>query len=137
MHYYRFISEEMGIIFAYPRITGQGEVYLYHSLDTSTHSILLEKMQQTLSFQITTIEEYPVEEYYNNYLFSVPELAQNMTNRQLEILAEAYYGGYYKIPRMIRTRDIAETNQSSRYNIDKILRNVEGKIMQFIYPFLR
>jgi predicted DNA binding protein len=90
-----------------------------------------------LSFQIETIEEYPVEEYYNNYLFSIPELAYNMTDRQRKVLTQAYYGGYYQIPRSIRTEDIAINNQTSRYNIDKILRNVEGKIMQFIYPFLR
>ena len=136
MHFYGKIFSEFGIVFSYPQIKSDGEQYFYHCLDSESHAAVLSLFKNETSFQINSIIEYPVDDYYGNYMFSIPDLSNTLTPYQHQILFDAYKEGYYKIPRAIRTIDIAEMKNKTRYSVDKILRKAENKIMTYIHPFL-
>ena len=135
MHFYNYIFRNQGIVFAYPNIAESKETYLYHCLDASSHSRVLESFQN-FTFRLESIKEYHVDDYYAQSMFSISDVANDLTRNQMKILTEAYRQGYYEIPRSIRTEDIGNQLNKSRYNIDKTIRIAESKIMKYVDKFL-
>ncbi len=64
------------------------------------------------------------------------QLISEFTPLQIDTLLQAFEGGYYSIPRSIKTEDIALKNGKSRYAVDRSLRSAENKIMNYIMPFI-
>lgn len=64
------------------------------------------------------------------------QLIEELTPLQIETLTQAFEGGYYSIPRRIKTQDIATRNGKTRYAVDKTIRSAENKIMNYIMPFI-
>ena len=64
------------------------------------------------------------------------QLIDELTPLQTDTLIQAFEGGYYNIPRNIKTEDIAQRNGKSRYAVDKALRSAENKILNYIMPFI-
>ena len=135
MHFYNHIFRNRGIVFAYPAINQSKETYLYHCLDSSSHSQVLESFHE-FTFSLESIKEYDVDDYYAQSMFSISDIGSKLTNNQIKIMTEAYKQGYYEIPRTIRTEDIGKQLNKSRYNIDKTIRSAEEKIMTYVDKFL-
>jgi len=136
MHFYNHIFRNQGIVFAYPEISDNKEIYLYHSLDSTAQSVSLANLQKLSKFTIESIKEYSVDEYYSESMFSISDIVDGLTKNQINLLTEAYKQGYYDIPRSIRTEDLGKQLNKSRYNIDKTIRIAESKIMKYVNKFL-
>ncbi|MFX0061241.1 MAG: helix-turn-helix domain-containing protein [Candidatus Hermodarchaeota archaeon] len=75
------------------------------------------------------------ETLYPLYL-SLEDLLNNLTLKQINSITQAYYKGYYEIPRRVTTEKLAETMKISRRTFEEHLRKTENEIMAHIIPVL-
>jgi len=59
-----------------------------------------------------------------------------LTNRQADILMKAFEQGYYDIPRRVKTEELAEQFDITRYGLERALRTAENKLVNSVMPFL-
>ena len=69
-------------------------------------------------------------------MVSVGRLFGRLTERQRAALSLATAAGYYRIPRHVRTEDLARRMGISRPGFEKLLRRAEGLILLAILPYL-
>ena len=65
---------------------------------------------------------------------SIKELINLLTKQQRDTLIRAWKKGYYKIPRNVKTEELAQEQQITRYALEKKLRVAENKVMENIIP---
>ena len=90
--------------------------------------------------EIVEIEILSREDLGDDWIISqtavLKQLIEELTPLQTNTLIQAFEGGYYNIPRNIKTEDIAKRNGKTRYAVDKTLRSAENKILNYIMPFV-
>ena len=131
------LVQQAGGMQEYPIRYFQG--YEYHKircLNETTLSQVLKGVEQLPYLKVMGIENLGERGMYQSQMISAFEILENLTKTQLKVLIDAYEGGYYSIPRSIRTKDLAERYDISRYAVDKSLRKAENKIIQAIMPYL-
>ena len=70
--------------------------------------------------------------------FMVPtdELLAELTGKQAEALVAAIEAGYYRVPRKVRTEDIARRRKVPRTTFEEHVRKAEAKIMASVGPYV-
>ena len=129
--------QHAGGIQEYPIRYHQG--YEYHKvrcLNETTLSLVIKEVEALPYLEVLGIEDIGEKGLYQTQMISAFEILDALTPTQLKVLIDAFEGGYYAIPRGIRTIDLADEYNVSRYAVDKSLRKAENKIIQAIMPYL-
>jgi len=111
----------------------------YHKIRCLNKKVLsgvLKELEQLPTLKIISINDLGDQGLFKAQMASVPEMLEELTLRQIEILLAAFEEGYYDIPRKVRTQDLAAKFEISRYGIEKSLRVAENKIVNAIVPYL-
>ncbi len=95
----------------------------------------ISKMDEIVDFEVLSRENLG-DDWIVSQTAVMNQLIDDLTPLQTETLVQAFEGGYYNIPRNIKTEDIAIRNGKTRYAVDKTLRSAENKIMNYIMPFI-
>lgn len=95
----------------------------------------ISKMEEMVEIEILTQEDLG-DDWIVSQAAVLNQLIEELTPLQIETLTQAFEGGYYSIPRRIKTQDIATRNGKTRYAVDKTIRLAENKIMNYIMPFI-
>jgi len=129
--------QQAGGIQEYPIRYHQG--YEYHKvrcLNKNTLSQVIKEVEALPYLEIQGIEDIGEKGLYQTQMISAFEILDALTPTQLKVLVDAFERGYYAIPRGVRTLDLAEEYDVTRYAVDKSLRKAENKIIQAIMPYL-
>ncbi|MFX0086690.1 MAG: helix-turn-helix domain-containing protein [Candidatus Hodarchaeota archaeon] len=129
--------QQQGGISIYPirYLDGWGHFQIV-CLDNSDLSSVVEILQSYPMMKIISIKELDSNGMFPSQMVSIPEITNNLTSHQLLILIRAFEQGYYEIPRKIRTQDLAEEFQVSRYAVEKSLRKAENNLFTALMPYL-
>ena len=91
------------------------------------------EIQNSYELEVLKIENIDVGTSYM-YSKSIKEMINLLTKQQRDTLIRAWKKGYYKIPRHIKTDELAQEQQITRYALEKKLRIAENKVMENIIP---
>jgi predicted DNA binding protein len=75
-------------------------------------------------------------EFEGGFLVPVGVLFRELTERQRTALVAAIGRGYYRIPRSVRTEELAESFGISRPAFEALLRKAENKLIAAVFPYL-
>lgn len=95
----------------------------------------INEMEKRVEIEILSQEDLG-DDYLVSQTAVLKQLIDELTPLQTDTLIQAFEGGYYNIPRNIKTEEIAQRNGKSRYAVDKTLRTAENKILNYIMPFI-
>jgi predicted DNA binding protein len=126
-----------GGMMKYPIIYEDGwEYHRVLCLNEKVVSNVLKLIQTLPTWEILANEDMGIDGLFKSQMLSIQEIIGDLTLHQADILAKAYEGGYYDIPRRIRIQDIADELKISRYGVEKVLRAGENKLIRSIMPYL-
>ncbi|MFX0115920.1 MAG: helix-turn-helix domain-containing protein [Candidatus Hodarchaeota archaeon] len=129
--------QQQGGISIYPiRYSGGWGHYQIVCLDSSDLSSVMKVLQAYPQMNVISIKEFDSEGIFPSQMISMPEITKGLTDHQLVILIRAFECGYYEIPRKIRTEDLADEFQVSRYAVEKTLRKAENNLLTALMPYL-
>ncbi len=111
------------------------EYYKIISLNKKSQAAIMEYIQTIPEYEILSITDLDIDQYKYQFL-TTNEIMKSLTARQIEVLVKAYEQGYYKIPRSVKTRELAEKFNVSRTATEKSLRKAENTIITSIIPYL-
>ena len=127
---------ELKVVPIYPITYQNGfEYYKVYVKSEERAKNFIQKMDEIIEIEILNQEDLG-EDWIVSQTAVLKQLIDELTPTQMETLIQAFEGGYYNIPRNIRTEDIAQRNGKSRYAVDKVLRSAENKILNYIMPFI-
>lgn len=127
---------ELKVVPIYPITYQNGyEYYKVYTKNEERASNFKTKMEEMIEIDILKEEDLG-DDWIVSQTAVLKQLIEELTPLQTETLIQAFEGGYYNIPRNIKTEDIAKTNGKSRYAVDKVLRSAENKILNYIMPFV-
>lgn len=107
---------------------------IYFKSDILATNFIL-KMEGKYEIEILNREKLG-DEWMVSQTVVLDKLIEELTYNQIETLIKAYEGGYYNIPRNIKTKEIALKNNITRYAVDRSIRSAENKILNYIMPFI-
>jgi predicted DNA binding protein len=131
------LIQRNGGMLNYPIIYEGG--WEYHKIlcvDKQVVSTIIDQLKSLPTYEILAINDLGIDGIFKSQMISVPEIISSLTERQISILVQAYERGYYEIPRKVRTQDLADSLEISRYGVDKNLRTAENKLIRSIVPYL-
>ena len=94
---------------------------------------ILAEIRNFYSVEVVKIENIDIGTSYM-YSNSIKEMITLLTQQQRDTLISAWKKGYYKIPRNIKTEELAQEQKITRYALEKKLRVAENKVMEKIIP---
>jgi predicted DNA binding protein len=111
------------------------EYYRIYCKNPQISDEFIKKMNNETEFEVLSKEDLG-----NDWLVSqtavLKQLIDVLTPLQIDVLKQAFEGGYYNIPRNTTTEKLAIKNNKSRYAIEKNIRTAENKILNYIMPFI-
>ncbi len=127
---------ELKAVPIYPILYQNGyENYKVYCKNQKIATNFIEKMKDLVEIEILSSEDFG-DDWIVSQTAVLKQLIEELTPLQIDTLTQAFEGGYYNIPRNIKTEDIAKKNGKSRYAVDKTLRSAENKILNYIMPFI-
>jgi predicted DNA binding protein len=132
-----------------PTLEGQGYLYLPPSLYSHTgESYQFLASEQRLDARLK--ERLPAEvavlqaatkpltsaAFEDEFLVPVGALLRELTDRQREAIVAAILRGYYRIPRTVKTEELARSFGISRPAFEALLRKAENKLVAELFPYL-
>ena len=120
----------------YPIMYQNGfEYYKVYCKSEERAENFITKMEEIVDIEILSKEDLG-DDWIVSQTAVMNQLIEELTPLQIDTLIQAFEGGYYNIPRNIKTEDIAIKNNKTRYAVDKTLRLAENKILNYIMPFI-
>ena len=120
----------------YPIMYQNGyEYYKVYIKNEARANNFVREMQEIVEIDILSQEDLG-DDWIVSQTAVLKQLIDDLTPTQTDTLIQAFEGGYYNIPRNIKTEDIAQKNGKTRYAVDKTLRSAENKILNYIMPFI-
>ena len=133
----KIINNNKGLLFNSIKYGKGFEYYYFITPDTQSFKNILQELENgDIKVEILEIREAEKTKK-SNYLFEgtpITKILSALSEKQLDIIINAYSRGYYEIPRKIKLSELADENNVSRQSIERILRKAEGKIMDVIVP---
>ena len=132
-----------------PTIEGQGHLYLppsSYSAEGETYqflvpeerldSHLLERLPASVHVVRTGTEPLTSLGFEGGFLVPVAVLLRDLTDRQRQAIVTAILRGYYRIPRHVKTEELAKSFGISRPAFEALLRKAENKLVAALFPYL-
>ena len=111
------------------------EYYKIYTKDMEKANNFINTMQNEYDFEVLSKEDLG-DDWIVSQTAVLNQLFDELTPLQLDILRQAFEGGYYNIPRELKMKDLAKKNKKSRYAIERNVRSAENKIINYIMPFM-
>ena len=111
------------------------EYYKIYTKDIEKANHFIKTMQQEYDFELLGTNDLG-EDWIISQTAVLNQLFEELTPIQIDVLKQAFEGGYYTIPRAIKMNDLAEKNKKTRYAIERNVRSAENKIINYIMPFM-
>lgn len=114
-----------------------GERYQFLVLAGGLGRPLLDRLPANVT--VSQVRAHPVRslEFEGRLLVPIPALLSGVSDRQQQALAEAIRKGYFRIPRGVRSDQLARHLGVSRPSFDTLLRKAEGRIVERLLPYLK
>ncbi len=128
-----------GCIYTQPNVTKEGwESYRIFSFSQENIAKLIESIKG-LGGQVRIKSIRPVELpcFCSDMLIPAESLLAGLTDKQVEMLCEAFSLGYFDQPAKVSADDMAKRAGLSRSTFTEHLRKAEGKVMANVFPILR
>lgn len=132
-----------------PTIEGQGHLYLppsSYSPEGETYQFLvpeerldahlLERLPASVHVVRTGTEPLTSVGFEGGFLVPVAVLLRDLTDRQRRAIVTAILRGYYRIPRRVKTEELAKSFEISRPAFEALLRKAENKLVAALFPYL-
>lgn len=132
-----YIMQNHGIQTAPIKYSGGWEYYEFFCINKQSLSTILDLLKEKYTMELISVEEQSF--YYNPMRIlgvSLIDILQRFNPKQIELLKEVYFEGYYSIPRKVKLAEIADRKNKSRWTIEKSIRQIENKIMDMIVPLI-
>ncbi len=75
-------------------------------------------------------------EFEGGFLVPVGVFLRELTDRQRQAIVTAVVRGYYRIPRAVKTEELARSFEVSRPAFEALLRKAENKLVAALFPYL-
>lgn len=128
-----------GCIYAQPNVTKDGwELYRIFSFSQENIARLIESIKE-LGGQVRIKSIRPVQLpcFCADMLVPAESLLAGLTDKQVEMLCEAFSLGYFDQPAKVSADDLAKRAGLSRSTFTEHLRKAESKVMTNFFPILR
>ncbi len=132
-----------------PTLEGQGYLYLppsSYSTEGESYEFLAEEARLDPHFRDRFPSDVTVErvgtqplrslEFEGGFLVPIGVLFRGLTDRQRQAIVSAILRGYYRIPRSVRTEELARSLGISRPAFEALLRKAENKLVAALFPYL-
>ena len=126
-------------IFTQPNITRNGwESYRIFSFNQENLARLIESIR-SIGGQVRLQSVRPVEMpcFCTDMLIPTENIVTGLTDKQLEMLCEAFSAGYFDQPAKVTADDLAKRAGLSRSTFTEHLRKAENKVISNIFPVLK
>ncbi len=132
-----------------PSIESQGYLYLppsAYSAEGESYQFLVEeermagRLLKSLPPDVETVhvgtKPLSALDFESGFLVPVGSLFRTLTPRQRQALVAATLRGYYRIPRAVKTEELARSLGISRPAFEALLRKAENKLVTTLFPYL-
>jgi predicted DNA binding protein len=131
------VLEDHGCLVLYPVVYRDGwEHYRVVALDDERVGGLFDRLRALGEMQITLKRRSEDGLLSQSFILSTGELFSGLTAKQAGALHAAIEHGYYRVPRRIRTEDIARSRKVPRTTFEEHVRKAESKILQSMAPYI-
>lgn len=130
---------ESGCIYTQPNVTKDGwESYRIFSFDHDNVVRLVESIRSA-GGQVRIKSLRPVELpcFCTDMLVPAQSILAGLTDKQVEMLCEAFSSGYFDQPAKVSAEELAKRAGVSRSTFTEHLRKAEGKVMTNLFPILK
>ncbi len=129
--------EEAGHLYLPPSgYTADGETHQFLAQEQRLESHLLDRLSPGVN--VVRIGTMPLTslEFNGGFLVPVGVLFHGLTDRQRRALLTGILRGYYRIPRKVKTEELARSFGISRPAFEALLRKAENKLAAALFPYL-
>jgi predicted DNA binding protein len=129
--------EEAGHLYLPPSgYTADGETHQFLAQEQRLESHLLDRLSPGV--HVVRIGTTPLTslEFNGGFLVPVGVLFRGLTDRQRRALLTGILRGYYRIPRKVKTEELARNFGISRPAFEALLRKAENKLAAALFPYL-
>lgn len=131
------VLEDHGCLVLYPVVYRDGwEHYRVVAIDDERMAALFQALGKLGEMQITLKRKSEDGLLSQSFILSTGELFSGLTAKQADALHVAIEHGYYRVPRKIRTEDIAKSRRVPRTTFEEHVRKAESKILHSMAPYL-
>ena len=116
--------------------SSEGETYQFLVPEERLDAHLLEKLPRSVHVGRTGTEPLTSLGCEGGFLVPVSILLRDLTDRQRRAIVTAILRGYYRIPRRVKTEELAQTFGISRPAFEALLRKAENKLVAALFPYL-
>lgn len=134
------IQSNGGIVFSPSKYDQGWEYYSFICFSKEDVSVILSNFPKDYTVDLVSVHDNSDIDFDKVFKFQgilLTNLMTYLTSRQLGVLLKAHEMGYYRIPRDVRTQDMADSLGITRYGFEQLLRKAENKIMDFILPMIQ
>lgn len=117
-------------------LMGGWEHYRLLGFDESDVRGLLRELDKIGKVEVLQKKTVPEGVTDDAFVISLSSLFGQLTEKQLKALVTAIEGGYYEIPKRVRTEDLARVSKQPRTTYEEHIRKAESKIVHAMAPFM-
>lgn len=129
--------EDQGYLYLPPSVySAEGETYQFLVPEERLDSHLLDRLPRSVRVIRTGTEPLTSLEFEGGFLVPIGTLLRELTDRQRRAIVTAILRGYYRIPRRVKTEELARSFGISRPAFEALLRKAENKLVTALFPYL-
>lgn len=129
--------ERAGYVFLPPSTYGpDGEAYQFLAEERRLDRRLLGRLPRGVAVDGVGARPLGSLGFEDGFLVPVGSLLGGLTPRQRQAIVAGVVRGYYRIPRTVRTEELARTLGVSRPAYEALLRKAENKLVGAMFPYL-
>ncbi len=129
--------EDQGYLYLPPSgYSADGETYQFLAEEERLDPHLTERLPSTVEILSTGVQPLTSLGFEGGFLVPVGVLLRGLTERQRQAIVTAILRGYYRIPRVVRTEELARALEISRPAFEALLRKAENKVVAALFPYL-
>ena len=129
--------EAFGHLYLPPSIySAEGERYQFLVQEERLDSHLLDRLPRGVKVVRVSTKPLTSLEFEGGFLVPVGVLFRGLSDRQRQAIVTGILRGYYRIPRAVKTEELARDFGISRAAFDALLRKAENKLAAALFPYL-
>lgn len=129
--------EGLGHLYLPPSLySPEGERYQFLASEATLDPHLVGRLSQGVEVVRVATKPLTSLQFEEGFLVPVGTLFQDLTDRQRQAIVTAILRGYYRIPRTVTTKALAESFGISRPALEALLRKAENKLVAALFPYL-
>lgn len=115
---------------------GGWENYRMIAFDEGTLRKLFKTLESKGEVELVTKRSLKESSLTRSFVLSTDQLLGDLTPKQASALLAAVEHGYYRVPRKVRTEDIAKRKKVPRTTFEEHVRKAEAKVITSVAPYV-